>query len=522
MKSVSIVEAMSDPKLFAGFFKRRLLRGDTWAAWKTFLRGLFALPMSDADKELFRRHTGRDPRAEAFREAYVIVGRRGGKSLVAALIATFLAAFKNYDDVLAPGEVGTLAVIAADRRQARVILSYVNAFFASPLLRAMVAEQLKESLVLTNRVRIEIHTCSFRSTRGYSLVGVVADETAFWASDTSANPDFEVLNALRPGLATTNGLLLCISSPYSKRGALYQAYRDHFGKNDAPVLVWKASSREMNPSLSAATVALAYARDAASARSEYGGEFRDDLAAFISLELVESRVIPHRLEELPVQGRNYFAFVDPSGGRADSMCLAIAHVKPHAKTEMVILDFAREVQPPFSPETIVSEFCETLKRYRISEVCGDAYAGDWPREQFAKRGIAYRVADKSKSELYLELLPSLTSGRVELLDNKRLVTQFASLERRTSRSGRDSVDHPANGHDDLANAVAGALVYAARVASAAENVLAVLVTDRVRIDYGSGPAGTAVPQRIISAASEKPKLLPPDHPSFWKPRGGRL
>jgi hypothetical protein len=45
-----------------------------------------------------------------------------------------------------------------------------------------------------------------------------------------------------------------------------------------------------------------------------------------------------------------------------------------------------------------------------------------------------------------------------LLDLPRLTTQLCALERRTSRSGRDVVDHPVNAHDDVINAAAGALV----------------------------------------------------------------
>jgi hypothetical protein len=46
-----------------------------------------------------------------------------------------------------------------------------------------------------------------------------------------------------------------------------------------------------------------------------------------------------------------------------------------------------------------------------------------------------------------------------LLDNHKLVNQLVGLERRTSRGGRDSIDHPSHGgaHDDVANAVAGVL-----------------------------------------------------------------
>ena len=150
----------------------------------------------------------------------------------------------------------------------------------------------------------------------------------------------------------------------------------------------------------------------------------------------------------------YFGFVDPSGGSQDSMTLAIAHNEKGT----AVLDAVREHKPPFSPEAVASEFAEVLKAYRLSTVTGDRYGGEWPREQFRKRGIEYKPADKPKSELYLELLPAINSGKVELLDNTRLLAQLRSLERRTSRIGRDTVDHGPGGHDDLANAAAGALV----------------------------------------------------------------
>lgn len=90
---------------------------------------------------------------------------------------------------------------------------------------------------------------------------------------------------------------------------------------------------------------------------------------------------------------------------------------------------------------------------------GDRYAGEWPREQFRKRGIGYKVSERTRSELYCDLLPLLNSQTVELLDNERLVSQLNQLERRTSRAGRDSIDHGPGGHDDLINAAAGAVVH---------------------------------------------------------------
>jgi hypothetical protein len=158
----------------------------------------------------------------------------------------------------------------------------------------------------------------------------------------------------------------------------------------------------------------------------------------------------------------HVGFVDPAGGSGgDSMTLAVAHAEPRSGTRVGILDAVRERRPPFSPEAVVTEFAALLHVYGIDRIVGDRYAGEWPREQFRKHGIAYEPSNRTKSDIYVELLPLLNSGRVELLDHPRLVAQLGALERRTSRGGRDTVDHAPGGHDDVANVVAGALVLAA-------------------------------------------------------------
>jgi hypothetical protein len=119
------------------------------------------------------------------------------------------------------------------------------------------------------------------------------------------------------------------------------------------------------------------------------------------------------------------------------MTLAIAHTE--GKTQ--ILDVIRERRPPFSPEAVTEEYAKLIRQYRCTTVYGDRYGGEWPREQFRKHGVNYEPADSSKSEIYVDLLPLINSGAVDLLEHDRLVTQLTSLERRTSRGGRDSIDH---------------------------------------------------------------------------------
>ena len=448
---IDILHLMEDPKLLGERFA-----GTTWRPWKSFLSALFALPMGEEALKTFRAHTGRlEAPGGAFNEAYLISGRRSGKSIIAAVVATYLAAFKDYSAVLTGGEQGILMVLASDRRQAQIIFRYVDSFFSIPILRSMVVNRFKESLELNNGVTIEIHTSSFRATRGFTCIAVIADELAFWSAEDSSNPDREVLNALRPGLATTGGLLLGISSPYGKKGVLWENFKTYYGREDESTLVWRAASREMNPSLSLAVVAKAYVKDPAAAAAEYGGQFRDDIQSFLPADLVESRMIKGRFELTFDALQNYVAFVDPSGGVSDSMTLAIAHKAANGKA---VLDLLREIRPPFSPENVCGEFSTVLRKYKCYEVTGDRYGGIWPSEEFAKSGIVYKASDKNKSEIYLEFLAQMMSGQVELLDNATLAVQLGSLERRVQKFGKDSIDHPVGSHDDISNAASGACV----------------------------------------------------------------
>jgi hypothetical protein len=220
----------------------------------------------------------------------------------------------------------------------------------------------------------------------------------------------------------------------------------------------------MNPSVPQSVIDAAREADPASAAAEYMAEFRTDVETFLSRDIVEAAVIPGRFELPPAERVRYFGFVDPSGGSSDSMALAVAHMQGNR----VIVDAIRERRAPFSPDDVVEEFAGTMKAYGVSRVHGDRFAAEWPRERFRVHGIEYAVAAKPKSDLYRDLLPLLNSGRVELLDHKRLVAQLCGLERRTARGGRDSIDHPPGAHDDVCNSVAGAVVLAAQAAATDE------------------------------------------------------
>ena len=456
--ALNIIEAMDHPDVFGKHF-----RGDSWAFWRMFLSAMFVLPMDAEMLEFYRHHTGRTKAPTvAFKEAALVIGRRGGKSRILALIACYLGTFFDYTPFLAAGEVGTIAIIAADRKQARSIFRYVKGLLSESAHCAdMIDDETSDTISLNNRISIEIHTASFRVTRGYTLLAALCDETAFWRDENSANPDTEIFRALRPGLATIpNSLLLNASSPYRRAGLLWKTHQRHYGNDDARVLVVKATTAEANPEIDTAIIAEAYDDDPESAACEYGAEFRTDIADFVSRSVVEACIEPGCHERPRLAGVYYTAFIDAAGGSgSDSMTIGISH---HDKEAGPVLDALRERKPPFSPESVVHEFSALMKSYGIHMAESDKWGGDWVGEAFRKNDITVKPSAAAKSDIYRELLPLLNGHRCGLLDSPRLVTQLCGLERRTARGGKDSIDHAptASAHDDLANVAAGALLRA--------------------------------------------------------------
>src|SRR5262249_55269960 len=223
-------------------------------------------------------------------EAWLICGRRAGKSFVLALTAVYLACFHSYRQFLAPGERATIMLIARDRRQCRVIFNYIRALLTHvPMLKQMIERETSDAFDLEGSVTIEVQTASFRSVRGYAIVAALCDELAFWPTDDAADPDYAVIDALRPGMPQfPTAMLLCASSTYARRGALHDAYRQHYGKDGDPVLVWKAPTRTMNPTVSQSVIDAAIARDASDAAAEWMAEFRADIESFVPIEVVEA------------------------------------------------------------------------------------------------------------------------------------------------------------------------------------------------------------------------------------------
>ena len=216
---VTLRRALSDPKLLGS-----VLVGDaSWDAWKPLMLAAVGETLTVEERVIFKRFTGRSHEPGVpVEECAIIKGRRAGGSRVASVMLAYAAGLCEHP-ALVPGERGVALCIAADQRQADVILDYCEANFrASPVLKQLIdGGRSQRELHLTNGIDIEVRAADFRRLRGITLIEVIFDEIAFVMTDSwSANPNSEIVNAIRPGLATTGGPLFMISSPYARKGGL--------------------------------------------------------------------------------------------------------------------------------------------------------------------------------------------------------------------------------------------------------------------------------------------------------------
>jgi hypothetical protein len=451
--SLTIDRVLTDPRLLGA----ALGNPASWQVWQAVLKAAFGLQLNRHEARAFSAVAGsRKPPSQRVRELWAIVGRRGGKSRIAAALACYLACFGKHK--LARGEIGMVLVLAASRDQAKTAFAYVQGFLeASPILSKEILGVTASEITLRNGIVIAVHSNSFRTVRGRTLIACIFDEAAFWRDESSATPDVETYRAVLPSLATTNGMLIGISTPYRKLGLLHQKHRDYYGQESDDVLVVQGSTQTFNPTLDDATIAAQRIADPTAAASEWDATFRNDLSSFLDDALIDAAVEHGRPLELPPIRDRYFlyqAFTDVSGGTGrDAYTLAVGH----KENELFLIDAVCGTTGKFDPQMVTEQYAARLKEYGCATVTGDAYAAEWVAQAWSRTGISYVRSDIAKSQIYLNCIPLFMRGLVRLPDHPKLIRELRLLERQAHRGGKESVDHPRGGHDDYANAVCGVL-----------------------------------------------------------------
>jgi len=421
---------------------------------RTFLKSFYGMELDPQELEFYCRATGRTTYiAREEKEVTAIIGRRGGKTRLAALIAVYEAVRH-----IKPkrGEGAFIVVIAPSLSQAQIAFEYISLYLhASPVLEGLIVEERRSEIELRNGITIRCLPCSHVTVRGISVICAICDELGFWQhEENAANPEREVIAELRPTMATfPNAKLIKISTPFRKEGILYENLQDRDGLQYP---VWQVSTREMNPTIPEDVFTEADRENPEHYRREYLAEFTDSLAGWIPRELLDACVIPGRRELPPVRDASYIAVVDPAFRSSDFgfsiLCKAGEYVTVLYSTRWT---GTREI--PLQLETVLRQIKDILSRYGIGAVVGDQFCFPLIKQQFEKFGIFYtefHFGPHTRASIFGNLRQLISQQRISLIDEPELLRQLRCLEEIRMPNGNIDIRPPGSSKDDVAITVA--------------------------------------------------------------------
>ena len=448
--TIDIIAAIRDPNII----------GDKLSpAQEAALRTLYGLSIPNNQSQMVRRCTGHPPRKpKEYREAAFICGRRAGKSdKIAANVAIFEAFFRTHK--LSPGERGIVLLLAQNMRQAGVVKGYVEGkITGSPILSRHVAHIRAHEIDLDNGITIAIHPASFRSIRGLSVVACICDEIGFWwTEDGYANPDVEVLRAVRPSMATfPNAKLVLASSPFAMNGVLWDMWRDR--KKDKEVLVWHAPTALMNPAVPASFLKGEKKRDPENYRREYEAEFAEALSAFLPAQSIDACVVSGRTRLEPQECTDYVGAID-AAFKGDRFTFAVGH--RDRSRDVVVIDHLNgwkgTSKEPLRLGAVIPQIKQVAQEFQIERIYGDQFAAEPIRHAFREAELDFREIPftlQSKADLYSMLRSLIVDERIELLDHKESLRELRGLEIELLPGGNARIGHGRRGNDDYADAIA--------------------------------------------------------------------
>jgi hypothetical protein len=378
MQSLNIIEFITHSEL--------LNDQSLSVAQQAVLKSIYGLELNSEELEIYQRATGRSEIVLVEQnEVTLIAGRRSGKtSKIAATIAIY-EAFRDHH--LTRGDHGNVMLIAPAKYQAENAMRFIRAYLnSSPPLKQYVACEGINGVELTNGISLVCYPCSYKAVRGFSVVTAICDELAFWRhEETAANPEEEVLAALRPAMATfPTAKLIKISTPFRKEGILWREYQQ---RAELDHLVWQLPSPEMNPTLQPSVLEQLRRRNEETFRREFLAEFTDQIAAWVVPEVLEPCIVRDRIELPRVENAAYVVAVDPAF-KGNDFALAVLHKTADGP---VVVDrverWAGTKNAPLGYESVCGEIARIANEYGIREVIGDQYCAAVIKQYFDKLGI---------------------------------------------------------------------------------------------------------------------------------------
>ena len=296
------------------------------------------------------------------RELVLILGRRSGKSALAAIFAAYeiYKLLKRghpqaYYGMPSGSEIRILD-IANDKEQASIVYNDIqNHIQAIDYFKSSVAHDTQTYLKFrTENDRKKFGpegngtiTATFKSSiakglRGRGIICAILDEIAFFVDNGKSSAE-RVYKAIKPSIAQfarhdkktrraigdTEGRMILISSPDAKEGFFYKQYQMSMtgGKESRNMLMIQAPTWEIRPDLPKSYYEEEYAKDPPGFMTEHGAEFSDRVRGFIEdARDLQACVVPDlRPKMAGIPREPHWAGVD-FGLSGDGTAIALTHI----------------------------------------------------------------------------------------------------------------------------------------------------------------------------------------------------
>lgn len=407
-----------------------------------------------------------------------IIGRRGGKTTLSAMLAIFCAIITNWRPFLQKTPFATVLVLSHSKEFSDEILEIVRNFIeSSPILKRLINAKKKNTLntmnlsipfleggkIVFSRVQIKVGAASSKTTRGVAACAVLCDEIAFWnLEENMKETDEKILRAVRPATKQfgRKAFLIKLSSPGIKQGILYNEYLK-WNKDALPqsYVVFKAPSWVWNTILPKEEFVDEWKLDSDGFDTEYRANFVDSLSDFIKPEFVDFAVMKGRTFE-PPEGKNstviYRAAID-AGFKKDAFTFTVVGLFENRVKQYVCRGWEGTRKTPVQPREVAEYIRTVVKEFGIDEVAADQFAYEPLREIFSQYGVT--LVEKTftltfKKQIYWNLRRLIHGRQLDLLDHEKLSKELKELVVEQTGSGQIRIGHPSGGSDDYSDSLA--------------------------------------------------------------------
>jgi len=443
----------------------------------------------------------------------LVIGRRGSKSEIAALIAVYetwrLLCLKDPQSYygLPRGEYIDILCIATEKDQAATIFARAKARFLScPFFAPFIASDTLSSMRFRTQadidkngkkaapsLRVGFRSSNAKGLRGKGYIVVILDELAYFQDDGLVNA-YDVWEAVTPATATftpkdpkdnrvpigpSDGRVIAISSPASTVGKFYDLYKVGMD-GDVGMLVVQAPTWEINPSVPTSEYAKKFRELKDSFWSEFGAQFVSTVKKWIerAADLADCVFEELRPTARGIPRRPYFVGLDlglTAGGSGTA--LSVTHIEDDAVV-LDLIDGIRAGEGRFEhrerldvEEDVIPWFLEVHGRFNVHEGMIDQFNGYMLEQHLHRMGLkqykAVHVTQDLKSNQYqrfklmmydrrvrLYNLPSEANPESEWAD---YIQELLDLEAKRSGYNIVSVKAPHGKKDDFSDALVRAV-----------------------------------------------------------------